>query len=879
MVAKKLAREGSHPMPGGRTAPGAGAAGPLQRPLPDAAQRQFPWPLVIAAAGILALPFLFEGIGLTITSATDCLIFAIAALGLNLLVGYTGLVSFGHGAWLGIGAYAAALIQLNWAPKGLVLPVLGTVVLVTAMAVVLGFLFLRRRGVYFSLLTLAFTAMTYAVAFRWTALTGGESGLGSIERPVILGLDLNNRVAFYALVGVLAFGVAALLWTLIRSPLGRTLVAIRENEQRAAFVGYATRRYKLVAFTISSAITGFAGALFVLHHRFASADPTSVSFSGELLAMVVIGGMRTFLGPALGVVFYVLFREFLSMWTENWLLYFGLLFVGFILFSPTGLVGIGRRLLGFVRKEATEEAAMANRVSARSAAPTAMPPFLAAAAAGSGTELACNGIAKNFGGIQAVGGVTFTVRNRSLHALIGPNGAGKTTVFNLISGMFPPNQGTVQLNGRTIAGLDPARICQAGLARSFQITNLFPDLSVEENIRLSAQARHASRFNAWRSADRFADINAETRAVIDFMGLTGTERALAGSLSYGGQRLVDMGIALASKPSILLLDEPLAGLAAAERERISALIQRIAGHIPVLIVEHDIDRVFGFADAVTVMNQGRVLVDGTVEDARSDPRVQEVYIGSGTSAIAARPRETAATPEVVLSLDKLNVLYGKSHIINDVSLDVHKGEIVALLGRNGAGKSTLLKGIIGTAPPASGSLRYEGRDLAGLSAPQIARLGIGYVPQGRGLFAGMTVAENLMLGRLKRRTGAGIHWDEDRIFDFFPRLRERLNTPADYLSGGEQQMVAVARALHGDVRVLLLDEPFEGLSPAVTEELFTVFDRLRREISIIIVDHNLDLVLALSDRTYALERGRVVHSGPSRPLLEDFDLRRKVLWL
>ena len=143
----------------------------------------------------------------------------------------------------------------------------------------------------------------------------------------------------------------------------------------------------------------------------------------------------------------------------------------------------------------------------------------------------------------------------------------------------------------------------------------------------------------------------------------------------------------------------------------------------------------------------------------------------------------------------------------------------------------------------------------------------------------MSVAENLMLGRLRRRTGAGKHWDEDRIFEFFPRLRERLDTPADYLSGGEQQMVAVARALHGDVRVLLLDEPFEGLSPAITEELFTVFDRLRREISIIIVDHNLDLVLALSDRTYALERGRVVHQGPSRPLLEDLEYRREVLWL
>lgn len=835
-------------------------------------------PPVIALAGIVALPFLFEAAGMTLTSATDCLIYAVAAMGLNLLVGYTGLVSFGHGAWMGIGAYTAALIQLNWAPKGFLLPVLGTVLLVGVLALVLGFLFLRRRGVYFSLMTLAFTAMTYAIAFRWTAVTGGESGLGGVQRPVLFGIDLDDRAAFYAASGVLAFAVVWGLWRMVQSPLGRTLVAIRENEQRASFVGYDTRGYKLVAFVVSAVVTGFAGALFVLNHRFASADPTSVAFSGELLAMVVIGGMRSFLGPALGVVFFILFREFLSIWTENWLLWFGLLFVAFILFSPSGLVGIGARLLGFVRKESADAGAMANRVSARASA-AGVPPFIEQAAGGGGVALVCDGISKSFGGIKAVSDVSFRVKDRTIHALIGPNGAGKTTVFNLISGMFRPDGGRVKLGGAVVSGLEAHAICQAGLARSFQITNLFPDLTVEENIRLAAQARHAARRNPWTPADRFDAINDETRAVIAFMGLTGTEAALAGSLSYGGQRLVDMGLALASKPSILLLDEPLAGLAAAERERISGLIQRIAQHIPVLIVEHDIDRVFGFADAVTVMNQGRVLVDGTVEDARTDPRVQEVYIGSGTAAITQRPRAAVATGGTVLGLEGLNVHYGKSHIIDGVSMDVHQGEIVALLGRNGAGKSTLLKGIIGVAPPSGGALHYNGRNLVGLGAPEISRLGIGYVPQGRGLFAGMSVAENLMLGRLRRRTGNGIHWDEERIFDFFPRLKARLDTPADFLSGGEQQMVAVARALHGDVRVLLLDEPFEGLSPAVTEELFEVFDRLRREISIIIVDHNLDLVLALSDRTYVLERGRVVHTGPSRPLLEDLDLRRRVLWL
>jgi len=364
-----------------------------------------------------------------------------------------------------------------------------------------------------------------------------------------------------------------------------------------------------------------------------------------------------------------------------------------------------------------------------------------------------------------------------------------------------------------------------------------------------------------------------------YLGVAGIERAEAGSLSYGGQRLLDMGLALATRPRMLLLDEPLAGLAAAERERIGNIIKRLSADVPVLLVEHDIDRVFKLADHVTVMNEGRVLLDGTVEDARSSPKVQEVYIGSGAAHVAAKPRETAARPEPILTLDDVHTYYGKSHILNGVSFTVHQNEIVALLGRNGAGKSTLLKSLVGIAPAARGSVRLAGEELVGRPPAEVARLGIGYVPQGRGLFAGMTVAENLELGRLKRRTGNGIHWDLERIFDYFPRIRERLDTPADYLSGGEQQMVAVARALSGDVRVLLLDEPFEGLAPAVVEQLFESFDRLRREVAIIIVDHHLDLALALSDQTVALERGEVIHAGPSKALREDLDLRRKVLWL
>ena len=831
--------------------------------------------LVIAALALVLLPFALSLIGLGVTSATEIVVFALACMALNILVGYTGLTSFGHGAWFGLAAYAAGMAQRDLFPGSFFLPLALGLAAVVVLAWAFGFLILRRRGVYFSLLTLALSAMLYSVAFRWTEVTGGENGLGGITRPVLGGVSFESAANYYALVAGVGFVAVLALWRFHRSPLGTVLVAIRENEQRARFVGYPTNRVKLTAFVVSASLTGLAGVLLTFNNRMTSAEPISVAFSGELLAMVIIGGMRSFLGPALGALFFVIFRDSLSRVTENWLLVFGLLFVAFIVFSPNGLVGLYERLTARWRKPAEGDAAMAQRL----AGTVTLPAFLMPPHSADNVILEATGLAKHFGGIRAVKDMSLRLRDRSLHALIGPNGAGKTTAFNLISGLFKPDHGTVTLAGQPIAGLTPEQITLAGIGRSFQITNLFASLSVAENVRLAVQARHPERFAVWADAASLAEVNRDAAEVVRTMGLAGVEDAPAASLSYGGQRLLDMALALATRPRVLLLDEPLAGLAAAERERVGSLIKAISADLPVLLVEHDIDRVFALADAVTVMNDGEVLIDGTVDDARDSPRVQAVYIGAGSHALAERDRPSAARASTLLKLDGVNTYYGKSHILRDVSFEVHDNEIVALLGRNGAGKSTLLKTVIGVAAPASGSITLGAEALARRPAAEIARRGVAYVPQGRGLFAGLSVAENMELGRLKRRNGAGIYWDEEKVFAFFPRIKERWRSPADYLSGGEQQMVAVARALSGDTRVLLLDEPFEGLAPAIVEELFEAFDKLRHEVAIVIVDHHLDLALALSDRTVALERGEVTHVGPSAALSRDLELRRKVLWL
>jgi branched-chain amino acid transport system ATP-binding protein len=833
-------------------------------------------PLLLAALALITLPVATTLLGLSMNTAIMVVLLAIAAMGLNLCIGYTGLVSFGHGTWFGIGAYAAGLVQLHWFGGEIWLPILLSMIVVAALSTIIGLFILRRRGVYFSLLTLALAALTYTVAFRWSEVTGGEDGLGGLKRGSIAGFSLDHALTYYIACALIGLAALFVLLRLVRSPFGHVLVAIRENQLRATFQGYAVERYKLGVFVFSAVITGLAGALIAFQTYLVSAEAVSVAFSGELLAMVVIGGMRSMLGPALGALFFVLFRELFSIWTPNWLLWFGVIFVGFVMYLPGGLVGIWTALMRRWRPPPEDVAAMSKR---RIYDGLPLPGFLMPEAM-QGKVLDVEAVSKRFGGIRAVSEASLTIGPGEIHALIGPNGAGKTSLFNLISGLFAPDSGTIRLNGREIQGTPSHLICHRGLARSFQITSLFRGLSIYENLRLSLQARRSMRFNIWRDIDCYPEVHAETAELVRFLGLEGIEAIEGGELSYGGQRLVDLGVALGSKPQLLLLDEPLAGLAAAERERVSALITNIAANIPVLIVEHDIDRVLSFSRNVTVMNQGEVLMAGPPEAVRGDHRVQEIYTGTGIPEVMhSRGDEVRANTPQVLRMDKVNAFYGKSHILNDATLDVREGEIVALLGRNGAGKSTLLKSIAGLVPPASGSIAYDGRDIAGMPAPDIARLGIGYVPQGRGLFAGMTVAENLALGRLARKTdgSCGVVWSEERILNHFPRLRDRMHVAADYLSGGEQQMVAVARALSGNVKLLLLDEPFEGLAPAVVLELFKVFDELRQHA--LIVEHNLDLVLALADRVFALERGAVIHSGPAEPLLTNLAYRKKILWL
>jgi branched-chain amino acid transport system ATP-binding protein len=843
-------------------------------------------PMAILAVALVLLPFAMLAIGMTESLGTEIALFALVGLAFNLLLGYTGLLSFGHGLFFGFAAYATALSQIHWFRDSFVLPVLFGVGSTALLGLAVGFLALRRRGVYFSLLTLAFTALAFFLAFRWTDFTGGESGLRGIVRPVVVGIDLNDQRVFYVLTALIVFAAAWGLLRVVRSPFGSVLMAIRENEQRTLFAGYPVRHYKLIAFVIAATATGLAGGLFAFLKSIVSADTVHVAFSGEIVAMTIIGGTRTFLGPALGALFFIVFREILSSHTDAWLFWLGLLFMAFILYSPAGLAGLGTRAWSQWQKLRgrfdAEAAAMAARIAPMSGQP--VPAFLHRARdSGDSVVLECTDVVKRFGSFAAVDGASLELADRRLHALIGPNGAGKTTLFNVISGLYPADGGTITLAGERIEALSADQVVARGLSRSFQITNIFPSLPVVENLRLGCQARDPARFGLWRSTEALSEVGSETAALVRFLGLEGLERVPVSSLSYGGQRLIEIGIALAARPCVLLLDEPLVGLAAAERERIAALIRSLTPHMTILLVEHDMDRVFSLADEIAAMNEGRVIAEGTPAQVRSNAEVQRVYLGGGGKREPGEGRPaTIATDNDLLQVAGINTFYGKSHVLHEVSFAVREREVVALLGRNGAGKTSTFKSIMGLVHPATGSITLAGTRIEGTPPESVARLGVGLVPQGRRLFSGLTVAENLALGALHYRTPpakGGVHWDLDRVVEVFPRIRERMQVKADRLSGGEQQMVAIARTLSGNVRLLLLDEPFEGLSPALVDELFRAIEALRREISILIIDHHLDLVLALAERAVVLNRGQVSHEGPTDPLLNDLDFRRKVLWI
>jgi ABC-type branched-subunit amino acid transport system ATPase component len=495
--------------------------------------------------------------------------------------------------------------------------------------------------------------------------------------------------------------------------------------------------------------------------------------------------------------------------------------------------------------------------------------------------LEIRGLTKRFGGVLALWRCDLAVERGEVHAVIGPNGAGKTTLINLVAGVFPPTEGRILFEGEDITHLPPHARALRGIARTFQVTNLFPRQTVLENLSLAVQARTGSSFRFWHPAHREEGLREEAREYAERVGLADRADVPAVALSHGEQRQLEVGLALACRPRLVLLDEPTSGMSQEESRRMVDLIRSLRGQVTVLLVEHDMDVVFSVADRITVLVDGRVLASGSPEEVRTNPEVHRAYLGetrprdavpslaSGTHAVAGG--------EPLLRVEGLQASYGPSQVLFGVDLEVPAGRIVTLLGRNGMGKTTTVRAILGLLPPRTGRVVFCGEEIQGRPPESIASAGIALVPEGRQIFPNLTVRENL-LAFAANRNGSSRPWTLERVLELFPRLRARLNRLGVQLSGGEQQMLAIGRALMTNPRLLILDEATEGLSPVLREEIWRCLEELNREgLAILLIDKYVDRLLDLAHHHFVLERGRVVWRGPSEALRADPDLWQRYL--
>lgn len=495
------------------------------------------------------------------------------------------------------------------------------------------------------------------------------------------------------------------------------------------------------------------------------------------------------------------------------------------------------------------------------------------------TLLRAQGLKKAFGKFMAVDGVDLTLPPGGVTAVIGPNGAGKTTLINLLTGRLSPGAGQIAFHDEDITALSPSERVRRGMGRSFQLVNIFPRLSVHENVVLPVLAHRRMAGNMFRPLADLPEVHARADAILEQVGLPPRARHLAGQLSHGDQRLLEIALALSTDPHLLVLDEPTAGMNPRERVQVLEQIGRLAveKEATFLLVEHDMDVVFSLAHRIVVMHQGRILTEGTPEAIQRDPRVRDVYLGEALQGEARTPTVGGPVGDVILEVRQINTFYGLSHVLHDVSLSVRRGEVVAMLGRNGVGKTTTLRSIMGLTPPKSGSIHLRGQEIAGRPAYAIAPLGVSYVPDDTRIFPDLTVMENLRLPVQVLGQGSG-RWNLDKVEAIFSPLRNLEQRKGRFLSGGEKKMLAIGRALMADPELLLLDEPSEGLSPLVVRMLLEALEQIRKEgVTVLLADQNLKFAREVADRAYILEKGAIAVAGAMPDLWRDEELVKKYL--
>lgn len=853
-------------------------------------------PLLFVPAGILGVDWIWNSDGRTLSVATYAAIFAIVAYGLAMLMRFVGLPSVVHGAFWGIGAYTASILADSWGwgfwatlPLAALLP--------AAIAVLVGFPSLRTHGLTFIIVTLALCEFLVLVGTNWTGLTNGPVGMMLFQAPDALGpLTFNTSLRLYYLVLAFLYVVILLVWLIARSAFGRRLLSIRDNELLARSLGLNTLIYKMAIFVITAMVVGVGGQLYLYHQQAIQPNLFGAIPFIDVLLMVVMGGTNVLVGPAVGAWMV----QFLPEWLEHagitdpnaHRLAFGTLLVAFMLLAPQGIAGAVKAGYRRLRSRVTGDTRPRAPTSpGESSGSESAPLKVASGEAADVADVArahreigevileVRELSRRFGALWAVKDVSFSLRQGEVLGVIGPNGSGKTTLFNGVSGLLRPSSGSVWLRGENLSHRPLDEVARRGLIRTFQHPMLFPSQTVRESIRMALDISTAMGQREMANAG----FPRETDALLAFCGLTDMAGVPVQSLAYGHTRLLGVAIALAVSPHVLMLDEPAAGLNHVESQRLAALLLRVrdAG-TSLVVVDHDMSFLLPLCDRMLVLDAGNCICQGSPEEVRNDPRVIEVYLGkSAGSADLAVPVHASTSPcreerPPDLVIRDLAVAYGSVPVLHGISLTVGSGEAVALLGANGAGKSTTLRAVTGLLRPGAGQILWGKERLVGRPPSEILGVGIAHVPEGRQVFARQSVQENLLLGQFGRRggTGAQARRDMDYLLDVFPALKPKLKQPAGDLSGGQQQMLAIARGLMSNPSLLILDEPSLGLSPVLVDEVAELVARLRAErgMSLLLVEQNPLMAARLTERVYILENGRIRGELASKEVMGNVDL-------
>ncbi len=594
------------------------------------------WPEAAMVAVLLLAPLILPRLGFSYDLLQRILDWGLIGLGFDLLFGATGLLSFGQAAFFGTGGFVAAYLLLHHVLSSVWLALaLGTLA-AGLFGLAVGWLAVRRIGIYFAMITLAFGQMAYFLENSpLAAYTGGENGLPGVPVPMLGSYKIAAGMPMYWALAVIFLAGFVLARRILHSPFGAVLRAIKGNTARTGMTGHSVPAYKLAVFVIAALYAGLAGGLLGVFQSYMPPEAFSLDTSGQLVVQTVIGGVGTLVGPLLGATIWLWLRDNLQQVPHIgalWKLILGLIFVALVVMLKRGIAGeirwaFSRRRLASAEAGVPEEAGEAAVMPPEAAALPMQAPLVVARA--DAPALRAIGLSKFYGGLHAVEGVSFDVRTGSIHAVIGPNGAGKSTLFKMLTDEVSPTSGEVRLFGRRVTGFGPTRTAQLGIGKSNQLNQLFLDLTVTENLRIAALARARGTFRAdlWRAADSIAPVERQVAAAMDTVGLTHRADVPVHVLPYGEKRRLEIGIALAIGPNVLLLDEPLAGMSPAERVATRALVREIGRTRTLVVVEHDMDAIFELAERITVLYEGRLLADGTPEEIQRNQAVQDAYLG------------------------------------------------------------------------------------------------------------------------------------------------------------------------------------------------------------------------------------------------------------